>query len=163
MQIQIWKARTWCRWISSGSLGLLEGYGGQFEAAEHGGIAVDIDSSLYVCNGTIQQLLGCVWLCWRALLSVCLWVCMHDAEVCGSHRNMKCEDWSLGAYQAHQWRDSASAQIILVPETCFKVKLYSANSANQQAWRGFNFWAFLKYVKFWWSERMVVMNNDPWM
>ena len=31
-----------------------------------------------------------------------LWVCLCDAEVCRSHRNMKCEDWRLGVYQAHQ-------------------------------------------------------------
>ena len=68
MQIQIWKALTWHQWVGSDLLGLLEGYGGQFEVAEHGGKAVDIDSSLYICVmcvrccGTIQQLLGCMWL-----------------------------------------------------------------------------------------------------
>src|SRR6266545_4556651 len=81
MQIQIWKARTWCLWVGSGSLGLLEGYGGRFKAAEHGGKAVDIDSTSYICAmcmqccGTIQRPLGCVWLCWGALLSVCECVC----------------------------------------------------------------------------------------
>src|SRR6266540_1712008 len=49
MQIQIWKAWTWRQWVGSGSLGLLEGYGGWFEAAEHGGKAVDIDSTSYMC------------------------------------------------------------------------------------------------------------------
>src|SRR6266540_1143977 len=49
MQIQIWKARTWRRWVGSGSLGLIEGYGGQFETAQHGGKDVDIDSTSYMC------------------------------------------------------------------------------------------------------------------
>ncbi len=59
--------------------GLLEGYGGQFKAAEHGGKAVDIDSTSYMCvmcaqcRGTIHWPLGCVWLCWECFcLSVCL-------------------------------------------------------------------------------------------
>ena len=78
MQIRSWKARTWCQWVSSGLLGLLEGYGGQFEVAEHGRKAVYIDSSSYICvmcmqcHGTIQWPLGCMWLCRGAVLSVCL-------------------------------------------------------------------------------------------
>src|SRR6266545_1949820 len=88
MQIRIWKARTWRWWVGSGLLRLLEGYGGQFEAAEHGGKAVDINSTSYMCVmcarccGTIHRLLGCVWLCWECFcLSVCLCVKLKFVEV----------------------------------------------------------------------------------
>src|SRR6266545_7552761 len=45
------------------------------------------------------------WVC-VAVLGVLLFVClsMCEAEVCGSHKNAKCEDWSLGAYQAYHCR-----------------------------------------------------------
>ncbi len=78
MQIRIWKAWTWHWWVSSGLLGLLEGYGGQFEVAEHGGKAVDIDSSSYICAICLQCLWNYTVATWvhvavlGALLSVCL-------------------------------------------------------------------------------------------
>jgi len=74
MQIRIWKARTWCQWVSSDSLGLLEGYGGRFEAVEHGGKAIDIDSTSYVCVMSWDYT-SAAWVCVAVLgmlLSVCL-------------------------------------------------------------------------------------------
>ena len=77
MQIQIWKAWTWRRWVGSGSLGLLEGYGGQFEAAEHGGKAVDIDSTSYMCAMCVQCLyIGRLGACGCAGERFCLSVCL---------------------------------------------------------------------------------------